>query len=281
MHAVIGDDQSEQAGHRLPAIEIVDLVLGMSRSPIDRDRADDSLGDAQWPAHGGVRQAIPTFMRAQRQPRLGDIAVDQQRFAGRHDVAENTGAAREAAANDAGRQIDAGSDFKQVFGPFDAESNGSALCVEARDDVFEDVLLHLQRRRPAGGRLAELIERVNPPVVAQLAGTGAERRRAHRCLGDMDCGTDPARPRPGPRREGPTLILEQYAAVFGPAYSRDARTFGFEPRQLELLPRDDTFLAAHLVGKAAILDEQLAMREHLHDYCLQLGVRPRLAYEPE
>ena len=23
------------------------------------------------------------------------------------------------------------------------------------------------------------------------------------------------------------------------------------------------------------------MREHLHDYCLQLGVRPRLAYEPE
>src|SRR5439155_6282682 len=79
----------------------------------------------------------------------------------------------------------------------------------------------------------------------------------------------------------PPLVLEQYAAVFGPAHARDARAFGFEPRQFQLLLRDDALLAAQLVGKPAVLDQQLAVREHLRDNRFQLGVRPRLAYEPE
>ena len=154
MHPMIGDDQREQARHRLSAIEVIDLVFGMSGSPVDRDGADDSLGNAQRPAHRGMCRAIPSFMHPQRQPGLGDIAVDQQGLAGRHDVAEYAGAAREAAANHAGRQIDARGDFEQVFSPLDTECNRSALCIEPGDDVLEDVLLHLQRRRAAGGGLA-------------------------------------------------------------------------------------------------------------------------------
>ncbi len=66
MHLVIGDDQREEARHRLSAIEVIDPVFGLSWSPVDCDRTDDPLGDAQRPAHGGVRQPIPALMQPQR-----------------------------------------------------------------------------------------------------------------------------------------------------------------------------------------------------------------------
>ena len=58
-------------------------------------------------------------------------------------MAEHPKPAREATADGPRRQVGSGGDFEQILCALDDERDGSALGVEPRHDMVEDVLLRL------------------------------------------------------------------------------------------------------------------------------------------
>ena len=78
---------------------------------------------------------------------------------------------------------------------------------------------------------------------------------------------------------GALVLVQQHAAILGPAHVRDAGRFALEPRELELLATDHVLLRTHFIGQAPVFQQQPAMREHLDDCSLEIRIGPRLADE--
>src|SRR6202790_291503 len=119
-----------------------------------------------------MRGPVARFGHPQRQPRFGSLAVDQQRLASRDDMSEYSNAALQFAADDTRWQIRACGNLKLVLGTIDYQGNRSAFCVEALDDMVEDILPHAQRVGAMGGDVAELVQRADP---GKICGPAANR----------------------------------------------------------------------------------------------------------
>ena len=109
-----------------------------------------------------MRGPVARYGHAQRQPRFGSRAVDQKWLASRDDMPEYSNSALQFAADHTGRQIRACGNLKLVLGTIDYQGNRSALCVEALDDMVEDILPHAQRVGAMGRGMAELVQRADP-----------------------------------------------------------------------------------------------------------------------
>src|ERR1700738_5640872 len=109
-----------------------------------------------------MRGPVARFGHPQRQARFCSLAVDQKRLAGRHDMPEYSTSALQLAADDPRWQIRACGNLKLVLGTIDYQGNRSAFCVEALDDMIEDILPHAQRVSAMGRGVAELVQRADP-----------------------------------------------------------------------------------------------------------------------
>ena len=109
-----------------------------------------------------MRGPVARFSHAQRQPRFGSLAVDQKWLASRDDMPEYSDSALQFAADDTGWQIRARGNLKLVLRAIDYQCNRSAFCIEALDDMVEDILPHAQRVGAVGRGLAELVQRADP-----------------------------------------------------------------------------------------------------------------------
>src|SRR6202158_2092421 len=116
-----------------------------------------------------MRGPVARFGHAQRQPRFGSLAVDQKRLASRDDMPEYSNSALQFAADDTRWQIRACGNLKLVLGTIDYQGNRSAFCVEALDDMVEDILPHAQRGGAMACVLAELVQRADPRKIGGLA----------------------------------------------------------------------------------------------------------------
>src|ERR1700682_3491748 len=119
-----------------------------------------------------MRGPVARFGHAQRQPRFGSLAVDKRRLASRDDMPEYSNSALQFAADDTRWQIRACGNLKLVLGTIDYQGNRSAFCVEALDDMVEDILSHAQRVGAMGRGGGGLVQRANPGEIGGPAANG-------------------------------------------------------------------------------------------------------------
>src|SRR6202521_1231508 len=106
-----------------------------------------------------MRGPVARFGHAQRQPRFGSLAVDQKRLARRDDMPEYSNSALQFAADDPRWQIRSCGNLKLVLGTIDYQGNRSAFCVEALDDMVEDIIGLAQRLDGMGRGVVVLVQR--------------------------------------------------------------------------------------------------------------------------